>query len=252
MDIEQFKYDWQFCTKSDILRKYPGFTYKQLKSKACYHKVRKHQDLIYHRKLYKIMDNTIVNWYWNGFIIGDGYVSNKGLLTVMLSAKDKDHILKLSDWLECKMFCRSIKYPFHSDRLYDVCGINITDKINVDLWRQMFKITTAKTYKPYNLDCITSDEHFLSFFIGLIDADGCIFNKGIRIQHHGNHIDNLKLMATRLISLGFTSAKTKMDNRGYAHIQLYTKADRRALLSFAIKHNLPIMDRKWNKVKILT
>lgn len=66
--------------------------------------------------------------YWLGFLYADGYVTNRGVVSLALARKDKEHVVKFASALELD------KEPiyYHNTRSYriDVCSKHMADTLN--------------------------------------------------------------------------------------------------------------------------
>lgn len=195
-------------------------------------------------KLKTLTEETNINYYWLGFIMADGYISESGELKIVLSIKDKDHLQKLADLLKvnlrtlknkqgkeyCTITCKDVKY-----------GVILKDKMN---------ISNNKTYNAPNLEFLDNKNKFLSFFAGFVDGDGCIVYRKetpylLRIMCHFNWLVNLEFFSKQLEKYTEISTKTSITNRGYSCLTLTLSEKIRDLKTKFTKLNLPIMERKW-------
>jgi len=236
-ELVKFKYDWENYTKSELLVMYPQFTYEAIKSRAGHFKWKKPKEFINKYKLKKLMDDTLYNWYWYGFILGDGHIDDEGELKIGLAINDLGHINKFADYI-----------GINTRTSLTTCNITVKDAEYGIKFREFFKIDGPKTYNACSFDCIKTKEQFLSLLIGLIDADGYVDHVMIRIQCHASWLNNFNFIRDWLIKLGIDSVNTKIDKRGYTHLTIYKIKNINALYEYAKDHNLPYLERKWNKI----
>ena len=112
--------------------------------------------------------NTEKAAYWAGFIAADGYIYNKNKgnsqssLTIELSNKDKDHLIKLGNDINKNV----TNYDKHNS-----CKLRITsNKICKDLEKYNIYKNKSLTLKfPENIN-IENIHHFIR---GYFDGDGC-------------------------------------------------------------------------------
>lgn len=247
--LKQFKYDWQNYPKDKLIEMYPQYTYSSLKARAGHFKWKKPKRFINKCKLQKLMDDTLYNWYWYGFILGDGSLDNEGELRMTLAIKDIDHLQKFADYIDINIHKReAFKYKQYT--CSESCVINIKDAEYGIKFRELFKIDGPKTYNACSFECIKTKEQFLSLLIGLIDADGYVDHVMIRIQCHASWLDNFNFIRDWLIKLGIDSVKTKIDKREYVHLTIHKIRNINALYEYAKSNNLPYLERKWNKIPI--
>lgn len=180
-----------------------------------------------------LMQESLESYYWLGFIFADGHISN-GRLIIGLSKQDSNHLQKLADKLSCKLSIKNNK-----------CSIGVMDKKKIKILVDKYNISNIKTYIPPNIYNITGD-NLIAFKIGFIDGDGSIKNVykrkdfNIIIKCHSNWKDNLLHM--------FGNAK--INNSGYACSYITNTEHCKFLKEFAIKNNLPVLNRKWDIINL--
>jgi len=203
-----------------------------------------------------LLEETNLAYYWLGFILADGCISNNKRLGIGLSTKDNNHLIKLTDILNCE----NPKFRKTSNG-YDSCGFSLQDTHNIPKFCKKFDIKPAKTFNPPNIEIFKkmSDELFLSFLCGYIDGDGCIkyqFKRKdvtITIHVHSSWLLVLKYIETRLFSI--LSINNKCSNSGvwkdgYAYLKICDNTIIRQLKKIVIKLNIPLLERKWDKIDL--
>ena len=111
-----------------------------------------------------LLPNTVLNAYWWGFIMADGYISNRGILRVSLGLMDENHLLGLAHYIGKDR----VKDQGKGMRYLDAC-----DKINGLALKAKLGITEKKTYNPPDdLGFLQTSQERLAFFVGFSDGDG--------------------------------------------------------------------------------
>jgi len=188
--------------------------------------------------------------YIIGFILADGHIDIKNSrLSITVSEKDKDHLIKISGVLNTKV----INYEHKS-------VLSCQNKDIIPEVVQKYEISNTKTYNPpifnnYNL----TDDQWISLICGFIDGDGCIkFQSGrksniITIKCHSSWIENLKFIENKIynIILKESSNKlTKINNSGYATLNFTKMLLITKLKEKALTLNIPLLLRKWDKIDL--
>jgi hypothetical protein len=198
-------------------------------------------------KLKKLLDNSIENAYWWGFIMSDGYLSDKGELIICLSTHDKSHLIKLAEHIE---------YPVNiqDDLKFYMSRFSVMDRINGLKLKNALQIGTKKTYNPpSDSSFLKTPEERLAFFIGFVDGDGSLtydkkgIFKSIRIVIHGNWydwwVDFCNQLKPNYPDLAFNVNNTNA--RGNTSIYIGKKQTREFLINFIKEHKLTTLERKW-------
>lgn len=194
-----------------------------------------------------LLEDSIETFYWIGFILADGCVTNNKLV-VDLSCLDKEHLYKLATYL------KTINVINRTSKNRQYVRINCRDIINLPKICNKFDLKTKKTYNPPNKFEFSKDL-LLSMFIGYIDGDGSIQTYKnrkdfiLKFHIHSSWRDwlikfqnlleselNLKLPSPIITKAGFCSwviSQTK--------VLIFLK-------KFIIKNNIPALERKWIKV----
>lgn len=193
-----------------------------------------------------LLEDTLLTYYWIGFILADGHIENTNRLTVCLNQIDGAHLQKFADYIQCP----TLRY------YRNTVIVSAQNKIVLPEVSKKFDIANNKTKHPPK-DSIFQSMNIkllLSLIIGFIDGDGCIrtqFNRKdclAQIKGYSTWISIFRIFETRLNELFDTSSNTvKINTSGYAQFCLsHSKLE--YLLLFAQENNIPILMRKWNKL----
>ena len=197
--------------------------------------------------LNKLLEDTLQAYYWIGFILADGYFSDGGI-AITLAKKDEEHLVKFASFLEDKNI-KIFNYQNNTAARYTIDSCVITPKI-----QKKFGIIKNKTINPPDLTTLQypSDEHILALLCGLIDGDGHITNLGkCSIECHKSWENNLLWLLAKSYNITNTNRKyniIKNTTATYAAIR-FSALIMTKIKFIAIKENLPLMERKWQKIK---
>ncbi len=195
-----------------------------------------------------LLEDSSISLYWIGFILADGHISDKNRLIITLSNLDTNHLKKISELLKTKM--RTYK---------NKVTIAIMDKYKICLLKEKYNINNLKTYNPPDVKIFEKlpDDLFLSLLIGFIDGDGTIQNrkktknKHLAIKCHSSWLDILNYFISRVAKLvGINLPLGYIDKRGYAQVYITNNIHIKYLKQKAIELNLPILNRKWDKIDL--
>jgi hypothetical protein len=228
---------------------YFSVSYNSIKSVAYRNKIScGHQK---YKKLKPLFLDNHLSWYWKGFIMADGHLSNDGTLMVSSHIKDIKHIEKLCNLLSIEYHIREIKTNYKNS---SYCFLSCKDCEYGPKILNKLGIKNPKTYNPPNISNIP-DEYILSFFVGFFDGDGyfptCKSRPNvskIRIIVHKNWLPTLEFLKDKLEKYNFSSIKTSINKRGFAQIICYGQDSIKYIKDMCIKNNIPILERKWDKV----
>lgn len=242
--IELLKKEYPKGNNKELAKRL-GVKYEALKSAAKRFKIKGGPQN--HYRLKPLIEDTLENYYWYGFIMADGFISDGGELKIGLNQKDRKHLEKIANKLNVKIIDKEFKTTYSWTK---VSNITCKDaKYGIQL-KQKMNIMGQKTYNPPSLDFIKSNEQFLAFFAGFVDGDACVCFKDsdrpylLRLNCHGNWIKNFEYMAGKLIGFGY-KVTTTIDKRGYSVLRMSTSGHILGLRDKFIEMELPIMERKW-------
>jgi len=180
-----------------------------------------------------LLEESLLKYYWLGFIMADGHVSNNRLI-IGLNKRDANYLEILADKLKTKVKLRkdvAIISAMHSD---------VFDKLVFK-----YKISRTKSTNPPDISSITGD-NLIAFSIGFIDGDGCITN----LHKRKDFQISIKVHASWLETLKYVFGKAYIQNSGYAITNISNTEDCKNLKKFLLKNDLPYLSRKWNKIDL--
>jgi len=199
-----------------------------------------------------LLNDSLESFYWIGFILADGcFVKNR--FEINLSTIDEDHLKSLASYVNINNFnyCNTTKTS--------MCKISAQDSFICPKIKEKFDFKKRKTYNPPDTSKWNfTDDQLISMFIGFIDGDGHIrktYGSGgflIRISLHNSWINVLDYFSNKIEKItNIKTSKTNIPNSskqaclllGDSRIAIYLK-------EFILKHNLPVLNRKWDKVDI--
>lgn len=231
---------------------FPSRKWNQISSKANELGIRrnnKHLEKII-GKTEKLLSENPISYYWIGFLLADGHFSKNNRMTITLSIKDKEHLLKLANYLECNL---------RTNKKETNVTISILDTYNVRNIKEKFDIHNNKTEFLPKIEQMLkiSDINLFSLIIGYIDGDGSIGKQYkrndaiLRIQVHKNWLSFLHMInhfLQKYITL-YINSSAHINNSNYAQLCIANTKFLKEVKNKAIKLNLPIMERKWNNIQ---
>lgn len=200
-------------------------------------------------KLENLLDESPISLYWIGFLLADGSFGDKSL-HFGLKTDDLHQVLKFKNFIESDVnISTSTKNSNGKETSFSYFSIIDINKIIAI--KDKFNIKSQKTYHApdFNFFARFDYEQLLSLFIGLIDGDGCIFenneiykNITISILCHSAWASFYSNLLTAL-NLNYKTSLGK-----YFKISIHTFSEIQKIKEIAIKLNLPILNRKWDKI----
>lgn len=188
-----------------------------------------------------LLEENVITYYWIGFILADGHI-NKGVrLKVALGKKDRDHLIKLKDFLKVQVLK---DYPTHSE--FAIMDTEIMKKFCLK-----FKIEQNKTVRACDISRVKGDL-MTALFIGFIDGDGYIGKQYKRedcclfIKCHSAWLENLNIFSQTFLN----KRSAYINKAGYASLNIGNNLVLKNLKQFIIKNNLPVLERKWKKITL--
>ena len=251
-ELQLLKNNYSQSNKESMLALLPGRCWREIKLEASKLKI-KQSPLIKRptkANLNKLLEDTEQAYYWIGFLLADGYFTPRGGLSITLSNKDEDHLIKFASFLEdmkIKIFNYQTKTTLTSRYTIDSCVI--MPKI-----QKKFNIGRYKTINPPDLTTLIypSNNHILALLCGLIDGDGHINKLGkCSIECHKSWEDNLLWLLTKSYFITGTTRLYPIEKNTttkYTAIR-FSSSIMAKIKKIATTFNLPLMERKWQKVK---
>lgn len=217
------------CSCGNIFTAYIGnVSSGSVKSCGCVNRRLKH-------KLTNLLNDSLESYYWLGFLLADAHFTRMGRLCLTLANKDKEHLEALNKFLG---------YPAKIRLGEKYCSFAVNDKYTVEKLMSKYLIEENKTINPpkfLELD----DERKTAVLVGFIDGDGNIQPQYSRKDYR----ITIKLHSTWVHWLSDIAGKTAyINNKGYAVTCIANTERVQALKMFCIKHNLPILNRKWDGI----
>lgn len=198
-----------------------------------------------------LLNDTHESYYWIGFILADGHISENNRLTVTLHKRDEKHLRKLAEYIKTE----------HKERAGNSetkVSLAVKNQKILPLIKKKFDINSRKTYNPpCNVFYANIDFTLLMCLLcGFTDGDGCILRQSnrqdlvIRFQIHGSWLSWLNIIHERLTIQfpGISIAPPKINKRGYASWVIANHNVVNYLKQITIEHNLPVLERKWAKI----
>lgn len=190
-----------------------------------------------------LLIESIESFYWIGFILSDGNFY-KTRFEIGLKESDLSHLQKLKTFLnsntEIKYRSKTNSYRFAFNNRFSIPKV-----------MKKYNIQYNKTYNPCNFDIYQNYDNVLltAMFIGIIDGDGSIDKSGlnITITAHCSWFNFYKRLISKLNLPFYIRNK---NNSNTLIISCGNKTGRTILNNFINKYKLPLLERKWNRLKI--
>ena len=248
-EISFLKDNYENMVKEDLIKFLPGRSWDSIKLKSNSIDISRSHDFTRKSNMYILMEDELESFYWIGFILADGHISNSERIKISLSNKDRNHLQKFVDYLGCSDIIEKDS----------MCSTSLQNKeICIDLCNK-FNIKSNKTYEPLDFKLLVkyNNELIFSLIIGFIDGDGCI-NKvykrqdcNLRIHLHNSWLNNL-IFIEDFVYEYFLVKKNRnyshISNDGYSLLNISNNEIIKKLKKECIKLNLPIMSRKWDNI----
>lgn len=188
-------------------------------------------------KLIKLADGSLESYYWHGFILADGHLTEKGRLVITLGIKD---LKTLED------FNKFLGNVANIRKDHQKCYFAVNDKSTVLWLMDKYGLVQNKTYNPPTKFMLIGDEK-TAFYCGFIDGDGSIVHQTGRqdckltIKLHSSWLEFLTNLMEK---------SCKINSSGYAYGCLADNSKIKEIKRFAVSNTLPIMSRKWDKINL--
>lgn len=203
-----------------------------------------------------LISNTLISYYWLGFIAADGYISKNGHFMISQSEKDKQQIEKLSKYLNTSIYLLNNKMLSKSSfkNAKNSYRINIYDREIGGIIRQMFGLgpNDQKTYTSISNSFIPKGNKAKAFLIGYLDGDGSMYSCSCNVECYISWLPFLQGLMKKIGKKWDGHYKIiirykKSQNKHYCFFKIYSKLSR-YLKEFAENNNLPFNDKKWSNI----
>ena len=196
----------------------------------------------------RLLSEELESFYWMGFTAADGHIGNNKRILIGLSSKDEEHLKRFSDYVGIKNISRRNNGKFKSSY------VSAQDSKYVPMIALKYGLTHNKTSNPPDVEILAKfkKDEILSFIIGFIDGDGsikhCYKRKDwvIAIKTHHSWLNILSFFQKTVCG----KETAKINKEGYANMTITDVPATVALKRFALEHDLPIMERKWNIIDV--
>lgn len=185
-----------------------------------------------------LLDDNLESYYWMGFLLADGNF-NDGRLTFSLKKSDSEHLKKFGNFI-------SYTGTYGTSEVCDTISCKDIDVVSALC--EKFDIHKTKTYNPPATLLKFNEKQNLALLAGFIDGDGCIKHQTGRndflltIKCHSSW----KLILKEFNSLICDTNFTKVNNQGYAVLNITNTKYLQSLKEKILSLNIPIMKRKWD------
>ena len=196
-----------------------------------------------------LLKNLPESYYWVGFIMADGHITDNKRLKLVLSLKDIDHLKKFKSYISLKSEIKIYK---------NSCGISVMDSVYIKSLCEKFNIKQNKTYNPPDISVfenIQEEKLKYALLAGFIDGDGNISSRlpksnafFLRIQLHSSWINILQIFHKMIDPEGLNTVK--INNRGYAQFVISNTEILKNLKERILNLNIPILLRKWDIIDL--
>lgn len=197
-----------------------------------------------------LLDGSLISAYWIGFLLADGWISRSNRLKLSISQVDINNLEKFAEYIGT-----TVK-TFVTNKGHPMCYTALQDADNIPKLRERFGFHNKKTYNPPTVPFGVSPNELIALIIGFIDGDGNINTRGhIRIKCHSSWIGVLEYFSVTLqkyFNLPLNGRASYINAQGYASCNISFVSLTKELYNFAIQHKLPILDRKWDRVKMIS
>lgn len=204
------------------------------------------------------LEKTPISMYWLGFLLADGSFGKNNTLHLTLSTKDYQHIEKYAAFVKFGNEIKIRNVTTNKSENGEICTVTIGDSVLLPKIVSMYDLHSNKTHNPPDIKSYElSNELMISLAIGLIDGDGSINylpnGQSVRciIKCHSSWLDNLTYL--RFFIHDYFNIPNKLGARinpyGASQVIFGDKICRK-LLDFAKTHNIPVLERKWNKIQL--
>jgi hypothetical protein len=238
-NIEYLLKNYSTKSKSEIMSD-TGLSWSYIQKLTCLNNIKREKNESSNDwKFKKLTDyNDNISMYWLGFMIADGHIYKRDRIQINLSIKDKNHLLKIQEHIG--------KIPIN---LYDKqIRASISDRKTTSKLSDDFKWISNKTKNPVDIPDYIQNDALFSLIVGFIDGDGTVNKKGqIFIKCDSSWKENLEYFYYQLTGKNKSFNITK---KGLSIIYILDAKNLFEIKKRAENLNLPLMCRKWDRIKI--
>jgi hypothetical protein len=214
-----------------------------------------------------LLSDELASYYWIGFILADGWITKKGKGTVneigvSVSCLDYQHILKFANF--CGVAVRSHTRNTNFKNSACMCDVSLsiaepTTSAIID----KFGLNYRKSYNPPNVklyEKFTNLQRF-SLILGYLDGDGSIIDRQnganrqiiLSVQAHHSWKEFLQFTLDELQNISSVKIRSTVgiNSRDHCQISITKISLLREVKRLAISNNIPLLERKWNKVSLI-
>lgn len=197
-----------------------------------------------------LLNDTPEAFYWIGFIMADGSFQNNRLC-IGISAKDILHLQKFANFINFTGLIEKTPVKL-GDKIFYSCGLSVQDSRIVPKIKEKFDLKNNKTKNPPKTILKWNKTLLLSMFAGYVDGDGSIIKKTNRkdaklcIQVHNSWLHILNEFNSIVSDKNFCY----INSNGYAVMGIETFPIIRKLKEFLLTLNIPLLERKWDRIDI--
>src|SRR5574343_431199 len=183
--------------------------------------------------------NTEEKAYWVGFLYADGCIYGKNCISLELSLKDKEHLIKFNNFLEKEKSIREDSFRVRC--VFKDCMV-YQDLYNLGIKPNKSLILTFPTYYQIPKKLMN---HFIR---GYIDGDGCIYisNSNIHVSVLGTKEFLISLIEE--INLPIRNLyKNNKNNNSNCYFFQYSGKNALSLIDYLYKDATIYLERKYTK-----
>ena len=229
---------------------------KGLRRYASYYKIKRPRNNV-SSNLDILLNNNLESFYWMGFIMADGSINlGKGSLKISVAETDIAHLAKFKYYVDC---INPIGNHSQSKNAFGVNNLSVISLYNKSIIQKIsdkYNLKQKKTYNPPDHKIFEQFEidEVLSLIIGYIDGDGCIYKdkKGyisIQIVSHESWMPVFEFWRKCLVEkFGKKIPLVKINSSKLSQLNFSNKQIILELKKFVEDNNLPVLERKWNKI----
>lgn len=231
--------NYSIKSKENIIKDL-GLSWNYIQKMVCLFDIKRDfREFKYSFSLKKFLCFDNISCYWLGFILADGHISKVKNIQINLAIKDKEHIYKLEKYIGHKISIIEYKTKIRA---------TIQDRPTINEISKIFKWETNKTKNPPIIPEFINNNKLFSLIIGFIDGDGTINKNGnvLRIK-----CDLCWKNILNYFYYSLTNENKNFNDIGNCSIIYICKTEiLKDIKKKSIELNLPILDRKWNRVDL--